>query len=86
MQIEGKVIVLGEVQQPSEKFKKKAIVIETPGDYPQKIQVDFANDKIAMLDKITIGDDVKVSINIKGNEYNGKYYVNLQGFKIEQNF
>jgi hypothetical protein len=26
---------------------------------------------------------VMVSFNLRGNEYNGKYYVNLQAWKIE---
>ena len=26
-----------------------------------------------------VGDNVSVSINLRGSEYNGRYFVNLQG-------
>ena len=35
-----------------------------------------------MLDDLKVGQDITVSINILGNEYNGKYYVNLNGWQI----
>jgi len=36
-----------------------------------------------MVDLLKKGDRVKVSFNIRGNEYKGRYYVNLQAWKIE---
>lgn len=41
-------------------------------------------DKTSLLDAFKIGDEVKVSINIRGNAYNGKWYCNLNGWKIEK--
>jgi hypothetical protein len=81
----GKIIVLGDTQVVGSagNFKKRTVVIETSEQYPQKVAIDFVQDKCEMLDKYTVGHNVKVGINIRGNEYNGKYYVSLQGWKID---
>jgi ABC-type oligopeptide transport system substrate-binding subunit len=81
----GKIIVLGDTQVvgTAGTFKKRTVVIETSEQYAQKIAIDFVQDKCEMLDKYLLGHNVKVGINIRGNEYNGKYYVSLQGWKID---
>ncbi len=84
MELEGKIKVIGETQSfGSSGFTKRHLVITTDEKYPQDIQVEFVKDKCSILDKYAVGQDVKVGINIRGNEYKGKYYVNLQGWKIE---
>jgi hypothetical protein len=85
MEILGKIIVLGNTETVGSAgtFKKRTLVVETEEQYPQKIAIDFVQDKCEMLDKYTVGHNVKVGINIRGNEYNGKYYVSLQGWKID---
>jgi hypothetical protein len=35
------------------------------------------------LNSINIGEEVEVSFDIRGNEYNGKYYNKLNAFKVE---
>jgi hypothetical protein len=85
MEISGKIIVLGDTETVGSAgtFKKRTLVVETEGQYPQKIAIDFVQDKCEILDKYTVGHNVKVGINIRGNEYNGKHYVSLQCWKIE---
>ena len=36
-----------------------------------------------MLDDFSVGDDVVVQFDIRGNEYNGKHYVNLSCWKLQ---
>jgi len=81
----GKIIVLGDIQivGSAGTFKKRTLVVETDEQYSQKIPIDFVQDKCEILDKYKVGNNVKVGINIRGNEYNGKYYVSLNGWKIE---
>lgn len=80
----GKIIHIGETETVGSAgtFKKRLIVVETSEQYSQKIPVDFVQDKCALLDSFQLGQDVKIGINIRGNEHNGKYYVSLQGWKI----
>jgi len=82
----GKIIVIGkeEIVGTAGTFKKRQLVIETDEQYPQKVGIDFVQDKCSILDKYSIGDSVKVGINIRGNEYNSKYYVSLNGWRIEK--
>ena len=47
----------------------------------QKIETDISND-VSYHSNI-IKDVYYLSKDIRGNEYNGKYYVNLQGWRIE---
>jgi len=84
MELTGKVHVIGTTEEfGSNGFTKRLIVIETQEQYPQKLPIDFVKDKTNLLDKFQEGQEVKISINFRGNEHNGKYYVNLQGWKIE---
>ena len=81
----GKVIVLGNTEEVGQNgFTKRLIVVETSEQYPQKLAIDFVKDKCTILDNYKVGDDVKVSVNLRGTEYNGKYFVNLQGWRIEK--
>lgn len=82
----GKIIVIGneEIVGSAGTFKKRLLVVETDEQYKQKIPIDFVQDKCSLLDNYAVGNDVKVSINIRGNEYNSKYYVSLYGWRIEK--
>ena len=82
----GKVIHIGntEVVGSAGTFKKRLIVVATNEQYSQQIPVDFVQDKCEILDKYNLNDEVKINVNIRGNEYQGKWYVNLQGWKIEK--
>lgn len=80
----GKVIRVGETVNVSDKFKKRELVIETDEKYPQSVPLEFVQDKIEMLDGINEGDTVTVSYNLRGREWNGKYYVNVQGWRLEK--
>ena len=83
IKIKGKVETILEIQEFASGFKKRTIVLNTGGEYPQMVPVDFAKDKIDLLAVLSVGQPVTVSVNIRGNEYNGKYYVSLAGWKVD---
>ena len=86
MEITGKIKLIGETEVVGSAgaFKKRLIVISTEEQYVQHVPIDFVQDKTSVLDKYQVGEEVKVSVNVRGNEYNGKYYVSLNGWKIER--
>jgi len=81
--IEGKVVVVTETTQITEKFAKREIVIETDDKYPQQVMLEFSQDKCQLLDECKLGDLVQIGFNIRGREWNGKYFTRLEGWNIE---
>jgi single-strand DNA-binding protein len=80
----GKIIVLAETQDFPSGFQKRQFVIETDEKYPQKIKFEAIKDGCTRLDSYKVGDKLSVSYNLRGNEYNGKYYVSAQAWKFER--
>ncbi len=83
MEIEGSVKLIFETQTFNSGFQKREFVITTKEQYPQDIKFELVKDRIDLVDAYNPGDDLKVHFNIRGNEYNGKYFVNLQAWRIE---
>ena len=90
MKIQGKVKVIGQVQEIGTKgFKKRELVITVPDEkYPQHILVEFIQDKTALLDDVIVGQNITVHIKINGREWinpqgEAKYFNAIQGWKIE---
>ena len=81
--IEGRIIHLGQVEQKSEKFRMRIIVIETADKYPQQIPVQFTNANVDKAESLKLGDVVTISCNIRGREYSGKWYISLDAWRIE---
>lgn len=84
MNIEGKIIKIEDTQTFDSGFQKRVVVVEVGGEYPQQIPLEFFKDKCSILDQYEIGQNVDVHFNLKGSEYNGKYYVNLNAWKINK--
>lgn len=83
MQVTGHIKVIMDVQTFDSGFTKREFVITTQEQYPQDLKFELIKDKTSLIDKFKVGDRVTVSLNLRGNEYNGKYYVNLGAWKIE---
>ncbi|QOD60246.1 DUF3127 domain-containing protein [Polaribacter haliotis] len=89
MEVIGKVKLIGEVQTfGSNGFRKRELVVTTDEQYPQMIMVEFVQDKCDLLNSYAVGQDVKVSINLRGREWinpqgEAKYFNSIQGWRIE---
>lgn len=89
MEILGRVKVINPEQQVSATFKKRELVVTTDEQYPQHIMIEFTQDKTALLDAYAPGEQVKVSINLRGREWvnpqgETKYFNSIQGWRIEK--
>lgn len=90
MEVEGKIKVLGETKEyGSNGFRKREVVITTEEQYPQFLNIEFIQDKTDILDKFTVGEKVKIGINLKGREWvspqgETKYFNSIQGWRIEK--
>lgn len=80
----GKIKLISEVQSFASGFTKREFVVTTGKDkYPQDLKFEVVKDKCAMLDGFKLGQEVQVNFDIRGNEYNGKYYVSLSCWKLQ---
>lgn len=89
MEIIGKTKVLNEAQNIGDNgFRKREVVITTYEKYPQHLLIEFTQDKCELLDNYAVGQDVKVSVNLRGREWINpegvaKYFNSFQGWRIE---
>jgi hypothetical protein len=80
----GKIKVINETQSFPSGFSKREFVVTTAHDkFPQDLKFEIVKDKCSQLDAFEVGQDVQVNFDIRGNEYNGKYFVNLSCWKIQ---
>lgn len=89
MEVQGKIKLIGETQTfGSNGFRKREIVVTTEEQYPQHIMIEFVQDKTDLLNTYQVGQQVKVSINLRGREWTNpqgevKYFNSIQGWRIE---
>jgi hypothetical protein len=65
-------------------WAKQEFILEYPdGNYTsQACFTAWGQEKVQELDKYQVGDRVKVSFNLKSREYNGRWYNDLQIWRI----
>ena len=89
MQVTGKVKLINATQTfGSNGFRKRELVVTTDEQYPQMIMIEFLQDKVDLLNNYKVGQDVKVSINLRGREWinpqgEAKYFNSITGWRIE---
>ncbi len=82
-EMEGKVKVILDTQTFASGFSKREFVVEVEdGKFPQMIKFEALKEKANMLENVAVGDAVKVNFDIRGSEYNERFYVNLNAWKI----
>ena len=81
-QITGVIKLINPTQTFDSGFQKREFVVTTKEQYPQDLKFELLKDKCNMLDGYKVGQGVAVDFNIRGSEYQGKYFVSLQAWKI----
>lgn len=83
-ELTGKIKLLQEAKTFDSGFtKREMVVVVEDGKYPQEINLEFVQDKVQLLENLQPGQEVTVTFDIRGREYNGRYFNNLQGWKID---
>ncbi|WP_422857896.1 DUF3127 domain-containing protein [Flagellimonas sp. S174] len=89
MEVQGRIKMIDETKTYGNNgFRKREVVITTEEQYPQHILVEFVQDKCDLLNNYQVGQQVKVSINLRGREWTNpqgevKYFNSIQGWRIE---
>ena len=84
MKITGKITVVLPLQEGTSAkgtawSKQTAVVEESEGQYPQSLAFDMMSDKIVALN---VGDVVEIDFDTKAREYQGKYFNNVNAWKV----
>ena len=92
-ELTGKLVAKYDIVQRTETFKTREFVIEKSDEINGKTITNFVKfqcvqDKTTIIDRIHIGDEVKVYVNIKGTKWekngNTNYITNLDAWRLEQ--
>jgi hypothetical protein len=77
-------------QQVSEKFKKRDFVVtDNSSQYPQHVTFQLLQDRCGLIDAFQLGQEIKVSFNIRGREWadpksgETKYFNTVEAWRIE---
>lgn len=92
-ELTGKLIAKFDTVQRTETFKVREFAVEKTDEIGGRTVSNFVKfqsvqDKTAIIDKVNIGDEIKVHFNIKGTKWekDGKtsYFTNLDAWRVEQ--
>ena len=81
--IKGVIKLIKPINVISDKFSVREFVITTQDKYPQHIIFQTVNDRMDIIAPYGEGQEVEVSYNVRGREYNGKYYNTLDAYKVQ---
>ena len=83
--ISSKLSVENGTSKAGKEWKKQSFLIDTGAQYNPEICFQlFGEDKITMLEYYNVGDQVEVSFNLSSREWNGRYFHNVDAWKIEK--
>ncbi|MBE8713190.1 DUF3127 domain-containing protein [Sphingobacterium hungaricum] len=89
MEIRGKVHEIGEVQQVTDTFKKRDLIVayaENP-QFVEYIRFESTQDRVNIFDNLTIGEDIEISFNLRGRPWTNKdgitsYFNSLVAWRV----
>jgi single-strand DNA-binding protein len=87
LKITGPIVVLGEIETITTKsgkaFKKAQVVIEIPGQkYNGRIPFVVSRKALDDYGHLRVNDVVTVYFNLSGREWNGRWFVELDAWRI----
>jgi hypothetical protein len=89
-QVQGILKVKNNEVQVNERFKKREFVltVEPSSQYPQQVQFQLVQDKCSLLNDFNVGEEIKVSFNLRGREWTRdnevRYFNTLDAWRIER--
>jgi hypothetical protein len=87
----GKLHVVSETKQVTERFRKREFVVELADNprFPQFVQFELTGDRCDHLDGFSVGDDVRVEFSLRGREWKSprgetKYFNSLDVWTLSR--
>jgi len=83
-EIKGKLIKKYEIESKTATFQTREFVIEiNSGNYPEFVKFQLTQDRCSLIDSYKEGDTIKVSFDLRGREWQGKYFTNLNAWRVQ---
>jgi single-strand DNA-binding protein len=84
-EIVGKMYKKFAAESKSPTFQAREFVIEImDGNYPQMIKFQLLQERCQLLDNYNEGEEVKVHFDLRGREWQGKFFTTLNCWRIEK--
>jgi single-strand DNA-binding protein len=83
-EVAGKLIKKYDTENKTGSFQAREFVIEVDGQYPQFVKFQLVQDRCALLDAYGEGETIKVHFDLRGREWQGKYFTNLNAWRLEK--
>ncbi len=88
LSVKGKVDQILEpqsgVSRAGKEWSKQEFVIETDEQYPRKVCFTLFGDKVDLIKGLASGEDIEVSFNLESREFNGRWFHNINAWKIDK--
>ena len=82
-QATGRLHKIFDTEQKSASFSARDFVIEIEdGRFPQMVKFQLVQDKCGLIDDYSEGDEISVDFDLRGREWNDKYFTNLNAWRI----
>jgi single-strand DNA-binding protein len=83
LSVKGKImLVSGVTERGEKKFKTADFIVETDEKYPQRIKFELLGDNTKLIQDLQKAISGEVFFNLKGKEWNGKFYNSLECYKF----
>ncbi|WP_236974879.1 DUF3127 domain-containing protein [Membranihabitans maritimus] len=83
-EIQGKLYKKFETEAKTQSFSAREFILEVnDNNYVQLLKFQLTQDRCGLLDTFQEGSDVKVHFDLRGREWNGKFFTNLNAWKLE---
>jgi len=69
--------------QGGKDWSKRLFVIKTDDKYPKDVCFTLFGEKVSLINDHKVGDKINVSFNLSSREFNGKFYHNIDAWKVD---
>jgi single-strand DNA-binding protein len=85
-EITGNIVKKYETETKGESFRVRDFVIKANdgGQYDNFVKFQLSQDRTAIIDDMNEGDEVKVHFDLRGRQWQEKYFTNLSAWRVEK--
>jgi hypothetical protein len=83
-EVNGKLHKKYDTENKTDSFQaREFVIVVESGNYPQYVKFQLTQDRCSSLDPFEEGQEMKVHFDLRGREWNGKYFTNLNAWRLE---